>query len=214
MENKHYDWYYELSYCREKPRMAHNEVLIQVPFMGTYGALDELINSEVERDAEWLTENPQEGYEDGFYASFDMYSFLTDYVGEIRDICQLPSLTFQYLSSPREYNFYTDKIICSVDKDELMELYNRVCNYNYGKAVTEATKPRSGYVPYFHECDLYYHSTDDFPDNSAALGLILDAHLNEWLNNKIYEYNENFINTFELFLQLDCYDSLNEYLHY
>lgn len=210
-----YDWYYEMSYCRNEAALNDNEVLIQVPFMGTYGALDELINSEVDHQAEYFEENNEEGYEDGFMASFDMHSFLLDYVGEIRDICELPSLKFQYLSSPREYNFSTDKIICSVDKDELMELYNRVCNYNYGKAVTEATKPRSGYVPYFHECELYYHSPDDFPDNSAALGLILDAHLNEWLNNNVSDYNEDLLNTFELFLQLDHgYENLGEYLHY
>lgn len=209
-----YDWYYEMSGCRNEPDLTENEVLIQVPFIGTYEMLDRLIDDECEHEAEYLKEYPQEGYENGFNASFDMISFLKDYVGEISDICELPSLKFQYLSSPREYNFSTDRLICSVDKNELWKLYEQVNEKFYHNEVHEATRRRDGYIPYFIETDFYYESVDDFGDNSARLGLILDAELNAWLNVHAGGYNEDLLNTFELFLQSDCYEKLNEYIHF
>ena len=210
------DWYYEMSGCRNEPDLTENEILIQVPFIGTYEALDRLIDSEVEREAEYLEENPQEGYEDGFTASFDMVSFLRGYVGDIANMCELPSLKFQYLSSPREYNFSTDKIICSVDKNELWELYSeRLVMTHYGNTVREATTPRDGYSPFYDEEDCYYKSADDFSDNSALLGLILEAHLNEWLVNNAHDYSEDLLSVWELFIHTDHgYENLNEYLHY
>lgn len=211
-----YNWYYEWSYCREKPQLAENEILIRVPFIGTYEALDRLIDSECEREAEYLEEYPQEGYEDGFYASFDMHSFLLDYVGEISDICKLPSLKFQYLSSPREYNFSTDKIICSVDRNELWELYSeRLVMTDYGDAVRAATTPRSGYSTFYDEDDCFYESVDDFVDNSAVLGLILEAYLNCWLSEEVYDYCEDLLNPLELFLHMNHgYENLYEYIHF
>lgn len=209
-----YDWYYDWSYCRNKPELAENEVLIQVPFVGTYEALNRLIDSECEREAEYLEEYPQEGYENGFNASFDMHSLLLDYVQKIADICELQSLKFQYLSSPREYNFYTDKLFCSVDKNELWKLYEQVNEKFYYNEVHEATHRRDGYIPYFIPADFYYGSVDDFGEHAGRLGLILDAELNAWLNVHGGGYSEELLNTFELFLQSDCYEKLNEYLHF
>lgn len=210
------DWYYEMSYVRDEPEIAENEILIRVPFIGTYEALDRLIDSECEREAEWLEENPQEGYENGFMASFDMVSFLRGYVGDIADMCELPSLKFHHMSSPREYNFSTDRVICSVDKNELWELYSeRLVAPYYNAAVKEATTPRSGYCPFYDEDDFYYKSADDFSDNSAVLGVILEAHLNEWLVNNAHDYVEDLLDVWELFLHTDHgYENLCEYLHF
>lgn len=194
------DWYYDKDGCDNDPVLSENEILIQVPFIGTYEALDRCIDSNMECEADWReSENlPPVDYK------FRMRDYLVAYVGEISDICKLPSLKFQYLSSPAYYNFETDKIVCSVDKNELWKLYSEglpVTHYDH--AVREATTPRDGYSPYYSEDDCYYESADDFVDNSAVLGLILEAYLNCWLHEEVDDYYENLLSTWELFIHMD-----------
>lgn len=194
------DWYYNMDGCRNEPMLSENEVLIQVPFIGTYEALDRLIDSSMECEMEWRESEGLPHCE----ARFRMHDYLHAYVGEISDICKLPSLKFQYLSSPAYYNFSTDKIVCSVDKNELWELYSeRLVSPYYNAAVREATTPRSGYSPFYDEDDCYYESADDFSDSSALLGLILEAHLNEWLINEAHDYCEDLLSVWELFIHMD-----------
>lgn len=207
------EWHYNMDNCRDCDYVLDdNEVEIQVPFIGTYEALDRLIDSDVERELEWRTD---EKLPEVVSAQFDMHRYLTDYVGEIADICGLPSLKFRYLSSPAYYNFSTDKIICSVDKNELWELYHdRMGLGHYHKAVREATTPRDGYMPFYDEEDCRYDSPDDFK-NSALLGLILDAYLNQWLWVEVRGYANSLICTWELFIHM-ChgYESICEYMLY
>ena len=211
-----YDWYYEWSYCREKAVLAENEVLITVPFCGTYCALSDLIDDEVEREAEWLIEEPQEGYEDGFYASFDMVSFLKDYVSYIGDCCGLPSLKFQFITSPREYNFSTDTIFASVDKNELWKLYEEIRpSKAYMAEVKKWTTPVSGYIPFYKPIDCYYVSPDDMTQE-CLLELILNAKMTHWLNDAYTDSDEyTTVNTMEiLFKWIEDGNGLYEYLHF
>lgn len=204
------NWTYNMESCRDCDyTLADNEVEIQVPFIGTYEMLDRLIDTECERLEELYTD---ECGDCDYRAEFSMVDFLTKYVSEIADICKLPSLKFRYLSSPAYYNFETDTIICSVDKNELWKLYNeRLMPTDYGNAVREATTPRSGYSPYHKPEDCDYKSPDDF-GSSALLGLILEAYLNQWLTEEVHDYVEDLLHPFELFLRMDCYESLNEYI--
>lgn len=194
------DWCYNMDGCRNEPILSENEVLIQVPFIGTYEALDRCIDSTMECEVEWRESEVLPPCE----ARFNMHDYLHAYVGEISDICKLPSLKFQYLSSPAYYNFSTDKIVCSVDRNELWKLYSeRLNSILYGCEVREATTPRSGYSPYYHADDCYYKSADDFVDNSAVLGLILEAHLNEWLIEESHYYCEDVLSSWELFIHMN-----------
>lgn len=203
------DWTYNMDFCRDCDyTLADNEVEIQVPFIGTYEALDRLIDSECEREAEWREENGEPDCE----VKFNMCDFLIDYVSWIADICDLPSLKFRYLSSPAYYNYSTDKIICSVDKNELWELFHDRLNLvHYGYAVREATTPRSGYCPFYDEEDCQYLSADEFK-NQALLGLILEAYLNQWLTEEVHDYVEDLIHPFELFILSPTYEELYRYL--
>ena len=206
------DWCYNMDGCRNEPMLSENEVLIQVPFIGTYEALDRCIDSTMECEVEWRESEGLPPCE----ARFRMHDYLHAYVGEISDICKLPSLKFQYLSSPAYYNFETDKIVCSVDKNELWELYSeRLVMPDYGDAVRAATTPRSGYFPFYDEDDCFYESVDDFVDNSAVLGLILEAYLNCWLSEEVYDYYEDLLSAWELFIHMDKgNDGYYEYIEF
>ena len=85
---------------------------------------------------------------------------------------------------------------------------------HYRHAVKEATTPRSGYMPFYDEEDCKYDSPDDF-NNSALLGLILDAYLNQWLWEEVRGYANHLISTWELFLHMrHGYESICEYMLY
>ena len=211
-----YDWYYEMSYVRDEPEIADKGILVMVPFCGTYGALNDLIDSEVEQEAEWLEESQEEGYEDGFYASFDMVSFLRDYVRWIGEQCGLPSLKFHHMSSPKEYNFYTDSLYASVDKNELWELYEEIRpSKAYMAEVDLWTTPVDGYIPFYKPWECYYESIDDM-NQGCLLQLILNAKMTHYLNDDCQDPDEDTtVNTLMLaYYFSDDKSSLREYLHY
>ena len=214
------DWYYEWSYCRENAQLAENEILVQVPFCGTYEALDVLITSDVECEQEYLEENPQEGYEDGFYASFDMKSFLDRYVKFIGSECGLQSLKFQNIYSPREYNFSTDTVYASVDKNELWELYEKIKDSEaYAAEVKKWGTSCDGYVAYYTVSDYYYDTIDsmlnDFLGRDAMLGLILNAKMTHYLNDMYTDPDEDTtVDTVGIIINFQDETPLSEYLHY
>jgi hypothetical protein len=208
------DWYYENSYCSEhgKPPLQENEIEVQIPFIGTYGALSDMIDSEMECERDW---REQEGMTADCTVTFRMYEFLTDYTERIAKIVGLASLKFRYMYSPQYYNFTTDKIFCSVDKNELWELYKQVRSdlmgdTYYRAEVGEATTSRDGYIPYYHAADCHYSNIEELAESPACLlGMILDAKCSMWLEYEEQIEHDLLLSSFELWWRF--YDDIEMY---
>lgn len=206
-------WNYNLEGFTETDKLKENDVRVQVPFIGTYEMLDRLIDIEIEREEEYRESEHEE--ETDCNATFEMAAFLKDYVKNIAYAIGSATLKFREMTSPKYYNFETDKVWASIDKNELWEMYQRVCDTDYYSAnVDEVTTYRDGYIPYYRSYEFYFSNVDEMATAPACvLGLILDAMCYEYLQENDVA-DDNRLNSFELFLNLDSYENLNEYLTY
>lgn len=120
--------------------------------------------------------------------------YVQAYVKAFADCFDLKSLKFQELSSPREYNFTTDRIFCTIDSAEVERLYSEVV-YGAGntgklnKLIASKFTSRSGFISFY--------------DNSlAAWG----SDLSKWDANQVgtliecaVEYSEDSFDELEVF---------------
>lgn len=206
------DWYYNNDGCRDNEPMQENQILVQVPFIGTYEALDRLIDSEVECERDY---RESEGMTEDYTLQFNMRDFLISYVAKIADITGLQSLRFHDMESPAYYNFSTDRIFCAVDENELYELYKEVRKDSngdiyYRAEVGEATTPRDGFMPYYRAADCFYSSVEELIESPACLlALIVDAKCSMWLEYEEQCEHDLTLSAFELYWRF--YDDMELY---
>ena len=161
-------------------------MIIQIPFQGFYDSWysDEL-NSVEEREVEYFCE--QDEYIDKDWLANEMWRFqdirkaeevicpkyvdaFNDYIFETFDL-QL-GLTFSDMSSPKEYNFTTDRIFAHISDEAMCMLFNRVQEYGL---LEKTIKQR------FTSCD-GFHS---FYSNR----------LEDWLCKPLSEWDHNELGT-------------------
>lgn len=111
------------------------------------------------------------------------------------------------LSSPREYNFVTDKIIVEVDEGVMWMLHNLAMDRGLAQLVHDELAPRSGFAPYYSqdiedwgplqewepaqlELILRAMAGSDF-DHSAEADLMEDARGNGLIDNWLYSHCSN-----------------------
>lgn len=173
------DWYYKQDGCKTGLQPNEHEVVVKIPFCGTYGYLSDYLDGEMEREREYheQEEDPREEIE----YHFDLGQFCKDYVDWLSDSLGLKTMRFQEMTSPSYYNFETDKIWCIIDKSELWELLQKIKNHPDGSVylqaeIGEATTSRDGYWAFYKPEDCEWEKPDDFDDTCAGLlGLIMNA---------------------------------------
>lgn len=80
-----------------------------------------------------------------------------DYFNEwIKDEYDLDlGLTFEEMKSPREYNFETDKIYCTISEEKVLELFHKVNDLDpddkLNKVIEDHLKSRSGFISFYSE---------------------------------------------------------------
>lgn len=206
------DWNYNNEGCRDNEPLQENQVLVQVPFIGTYEALSDFIDSEVECEREY---REREGMTEDYTLQFNMKDFLISYVKRIADITGLKSLRFHDMESPAYYNFSTDRIFCTVDENELFELYQEVRkdfmgDTYYRAEIGEATTPRDGFIPYYHAADCHYSSVEELTESPACLlALIINAKCSMWLEYEEECEHDLILSSFELWWS--WYDDMELY---
>ena len=79
-------------------------------------------------------------------------------LGEELDI----NLSFISLDSPREYNFTTDKIFCSISKEDFNTLLDDYDNKELFNYIEEQSKSRSGFTSFYSGYKAVKEETDIF----------------------------------------------------
>ena len=79
-------------------------------------------------------------------------------LGEELDI----NLSFISLDSPREYNFTTDKIFCSISKEDFKTLLDDYDNKELFNYIEEHSKSRSGFTSFYSGYKAVKEETDIF----------------------------------------------------
>lgn len=168
-----------------------------IPFLGLGGGISEEINDDSSIDSEidyYLKYGNKDMLVKKFIMYFQLKKYIKDYVNYIADLLQIDSLKFNVLQSPREYNFTTDDLVCTISRDEAWDLYQKIDKENYAEAVSLASTPVPGFLPFYKTKDFYFESKDELPANNAAiLSVLLDVAARQALeeeracDNSIYE---------------------------
>jgi len=134
----------------------------RIPFSGFYGSIwsDELDNEEnsyvenlaTERqvsqsdihDYLWRHANYHAAYKE---IAKDYTRFFESYINEKYDL--RISLTFKELTSPREYNFETDKIFVEVSYKNVLNLARKVGRNKLRKCAKEMFTSRDGFISFY-----------------------------------------------------------------
>lgn len=117
---------------------------------------------------------------------------LKDYLRDEKEL-NLPSMAFSRVTSPREYNFSTDRIFVTIDQDDLNTL---VAHHEQNPeamrdAVRERFTPVSGFVPHYSP---HIEAWGDDPTRWDAneLGVLLEAACGGWDDYEVLASNDRF----------------------
>lgn len=132
-------------------------MLTTIPFSGFYNSLhDSEIDQTIEQmfsDRDTGSEtNP--GLESALFNNCDFRkvhtSYAADYCENFAEEFKLPSLKFESLNSPREYNFATDRIFANIELSDLREALRRVDKSELAKLAREKFTSRSGFISFYN----------------------------------------------------------------
>lgn len=142
------------------------KVLVQIPFHGFYesihgtsisdAVLDHVAYSMFEENIMVLEKEQAHIVDDWVYDNIhkDTYDkikneYVKKFVEAFGHEYDLDSIEFSDMSSPREYNFETDRIFAKVDLAEMNTLANHVDMKGFVEWVKEILEPRDGFIPYY-----------------------------------------------------------------
>lgn len=126
------------------------------------------------------------------------------------DVDLMPDLTTVSMSSPKYYNFETDRLFCNVDFEAIKKLYienKELCD----SKIHERMKPRDGFIPF------YSNDTNDWGDFDGwdynQWGLILYALQNDDIYDWVIDDMLDWLNcNVELSIRTNYDDLFNEVL--
>lgn len=160
---------------------------IKIPFDGFYESItDSFLDGEIESEVEYREQEKMPAYTD---FSFDFKGLASEYVSAFKSYLEsehglkLESLEFESLIMPKEYNFTTDIIYCSVSDEDIQKLYHFAklpLSQNLQEKINERFKSRDGFASFY----------EDFVD--------------EWETKPILEWDHNELSV--LFPEPDYYE--------
>ena len=100
--------------------------------------------------------------------------YAKSYVDILRDLTGLKSLTFEELSSPREYNFSTDRIFVSISRNDVAKMLFNV-RQELKTQIQESFTSRSGFISFYSNQLSDWSKIDEWDHNQ--IGTILTAYL-------------------------------------
>lgn len=198
-----------------------------LPFSGFYntvhdGALDDALESVFQNDNGDI-ENPDilQRAQDATVWRIVQNSYAAEYTQCLAVEYNLP-LVFESLKSPREYNFSTDIIYCTIAQEDVNWLFDTCDKNALAKLARETFTSRSGFVSFYSpdfeawgETETWDHNqigvlirahiADQNPDFDAwaEFDLMENARCNGALENWIFESNQKGLNRLS---------SVNDYL--
>lgn len=156
---------------------------IRIPFSGFYNswhdaALDDALEQAFSDDSGTLDQDAHDAAFDRINWQSVHRAYVAEYARVLSNECAMPGLTFNRLVSPREYNFFTDEIICDLPADTLADIYQRSDKPALAALVAERLEARSGFIPFYSD-DL--EQWGPFTEWEAPqIDLLIESWCNEW----------------------------------
>lgn len=127
---------------------------IVIPFSGFYeslhsGAVDYAIESLFMDDRG----NTNAGLVGRAVSGCDFFGVCREYAKryarEFSTFAELPSLSFKVMQSPREYNFTTDRIFCTISDDDVQKMHNETSQGTLWPLAREWFTSRDGFSSFY-----------------------------------------------------------------
>lgn len=143
-------------------------LLIQIPFDGFYESahntmIDDEINGLFQNDQGKVIDMPENFWDEVDYKKLYL-SYAKEYatsfqnrLASLNNTLQFKSLSFESLSSPKEYNFTTDRIFCTVSPEDISSLYAATNEKDLRDKIRECCTSRDGFSSF------YSNDRDDWP---------------------------------------------------
>lgn len=207
-------WHYDKkgTTYQERPPRPKGHVDVFVPFMGLYDSLDDLVEHQAFEYEVQVWQEQTEQKIKKLTGKFDLAGLMRDYVNVLADLLDLKTLQFAYLTYPREYNFQTNSLCCTISREELWKLYENRDKEMYDALVSQHCTPREGYMPYSTTTPdrfEFIHSSD-FPEGRPEfMEPILDSAVH---NVSSDYYVDGILNSYGLWVSIMDPHYINERL--
>jgi hypothetical protein len=174
--------------------MSTKLIEVELPFTGFYESVhDDQINGALECTDD-QGEVPDDFWDKVFDADVDWTGIQNEYAKQytdiIADVLGIP-LVYKDLTSPREYNFSTDRIFADARAQDVRRLRNRVAkDPGWADFIHEQLEARSGFIPFYSNdiLDPEWTAKDwDACQYELLIRYILENQMNENLNEFVVE---------------------------
>lgn len=164
----------------------HKLKIVEIPFMGFYDSIwdyvweSEFDNDCAEEDAERLDSD-----------SVNWPVYYTKLAAQIVDWIRHKSglmLSFEKLTSPREYNFESDRIFAYISETQLEMIYKNIDEDKLAAVFKDNLTPHSGFIPYY-DVESWQEPvlTWEYSQTALLMGLYLSELLGEDWERDAYE---------------------------
>lgn len=124
----------------------------------------------------------------------------TDYISEEIEI----PLTFKELSSPREYNFTTDRIFAEIDSKDVQKIYDSVNKETLNKTIEDKFTSRSGFISFYDNSLADWQETPLMEWDANMIGTLLEVYIKEHFGEEnLYEIDMRSIEYVDVYGLLD-----------
>lgn len=162
-----------------------SNIEIKIPFSGFYETIH---SNDIDRHFEWLynlDDDPEIDWYDqlqpGEYKKAEI-EYCKQYTQLFSELVDVP-MTFKEMTSPREYNFSTDRIFCNMNADELTKIKNRLDHDKMTELVKRKFTSCDGFMSFYsNSYDEWLNQSEPWDHNqiSTALECLADEADPEW----------------------------------
>jgi hypothetical protein len=195
-----------------------------IPFQGFYYSLheaqiDSAIDSIVMIDNCDVIDSLRELISDNVDYQSVFNGYAAKYIDWIKSEFNL-NIQYSFLSSPKCYNFETDRIICNIELNEVQRVFDSVYKNKLDARIKERFTSRSGFISF------YENSLEAWPKNLEEwdlnqVGTLIDVYLEHEKNNntsldELFYYNAHAIcfNIISEYCNRDVYSRINKIREY
>lgn len=97
------------------------------------------------------------------------------YVSQFMELADLPSLIFEELDSPREYNFTTDRIFCRISDADIQKMFDKTDTSVLNNLAREMFTSRTGFSSFYSPLVETWGALETWDANQ--LGCLLQAYM-------------------------------------
>lgn len=165
-----------------------------IPFAGFYNSIhSEELDNALEQTFSDSNGNPINSLLEKAYDKVDWSTarnkYAESYVAGLIAEIEFKSLKFKLITSPKYYNFETDRIFCEIDASEVKEIFDKTDKAKLNAEIKANFTSRSGFISY------YSNTLESWPSDLTAwdhnqVGTLLAVYIDQVLDKPLTSYKE------------------------